>query len=118
MANTRKPTLITPTRRQFISAAGVGLAGLGLYGAGFRPAFAVASADPATAQGFVAAGVGVALIPRLALRSRRPDVVVRSVRSPEPIRRVHATVRESALAQSALRTLLDALAEAATSRRR
>jgi len=40
MTKIRKPTLIVPTRRQFISAAGLGLAGLGLYGAGFRPAFA------------------------------------------------------------------------------
>ncbi|WP_427922895.1 LysR family transcriptional regulator [Streptomyces sp. cg40] len=82
--------------------------------AGFRPGFAVQSEDYATAQGFVAAGLGVTLIPRLGLGSRHPDVVVRVVRDPEPVRTIHAAVRETAPPQPALRAFLRALRDAAT----
>jgi DNA-binding transcriptional LysR family regulator len=82
--------------------------------AGFRPRFAVQSEDYVTAQGFVAAGLGVTLIPRLGLGSRHPDVVVRVVRDPEPLRTIHAAVRETAPPQPALRAFLRALRDAAT----
>lgn len=82
--------------------------------AGFRPGFAVQSEDYVTAQGFVAAGLGVTLIPRLGLGSRHPDVVVRVVRDPEPVRTIHAAVRETAPPQPALRAFLRALRDAAT----
>ncbi|MGW0834543.1 LysR family transcriptional regulator [Streptomyces prunicolor] len=82
--------------------------------AGFRPRFAVESEDYVTAQGFVAAGLGVALIPRLGLGSRHSDVVVRVVRDPEPVRTIHAAVRETAPPQPALRAFLRALRDAAT----
>ncbi|MFI6461802.1 LysR family transcriptional regulator [Streptomyces sp. NPDC050528] len=82
--------------------------------AGFRPRFAVQSEDYVTAQGFVAAGLGVALIPRLGLGSHHPDVVVRVVRDPEPMRTIHAAVRETAPPQPALEAFLRALRDAAT----
>ncbi|MET7568877.1 LysR family transcriptional regulator [Streptomyces sp. NPDC005492] len=82
--------------------------------AGFRPRFAVESEDYVTAQGFVAAGLGVSLIPRLGLGSRHPGVVVRAVRRPEPVRTIHAAVRETAPPQPALRAFLTALRDAAT----
>ncbi|WOX09229.1 LysR family transcriptional regulator [Streptomyces sp. N50] len=81
--------------------------------AGFRPRFAVQSEDYVTAQGFVAAGLGVTLIPRLGLGSRHPDVVVRVVRDPEPVRTIHAAVRETAPPQPALQAFLRALRDAA-----
>ncbi|WP_043682151.1 LysR family transcriptional regulator [Streptomyces xylophagus] len=81
--------------------------------AGFRPRFAVQSEDYVTAQGFVAAGLGVSLIPRLGLGSRHPDVVVRVVRDPEPVRSIYAAVRETAPPQPALRAFLAALRDAA-----
>ncbi|MBW1603816.1 LysR family transcriptional regulator [Streptomyces sp. JJ66] len=81
--------------------------------AGFSPDFAIRSEDYATAQGFVAAGLGVGLMPRLGLRNRHPGVVVRPVRNPEPLRVISAVVRETALEQPALRGLLDALRAAA-----
>ncbi|QKV96659.1 LysR family transcriptional regulator [Streptomyces sp. NA02950] len=81
--------------------------------AGFSPDFAVESEDYATAQGFIAAGLGVGLIPRLGMGSRHPGVVVRDVRRPEPVRAVYAAVRETSLAQPALRGLLDALQDTA-----
>ncbi|MFF3013235.1 LysR family transcriptional regulator [Streptomyces sp. NPDC057939] len=80
--------------------------------AGFSPGFAVESEDYATAQGFVAAGLGVALMPRLALGSTPAGVVVRPVRNPRPLRRIHVAVREVSLARPAVRDLLDALREA------
>ncbi|MFG3514374.1 LysR family transcriptional regulator [Streptomyces bobili] len=81
--------------------------------AGFRPVFAVESEDYVTAQGFVAAGLGIALIPRLGLGARHPSVVVREVRRPVPVRAIYAAVRESAPEQPALSAFVAALREAA-----
>ncbi|MEV6653493.1 LysR family transcriptional regulator [Streptomyces sp. NPDC051219] len=81
--------------------------------AGFSPNFVVESEDYATAQGFVAAGLGISLMPRMGLGNRHPGVVVRKVRKPQPIRPICAAVRESSPAEPALRGLLDALREAA-----
>ena len=82
--------------------------------AGFTPSFVVESEDYANAQGFVAAGLGVSLIPLLGLRNPHPGVVVRRVTKPEPVRVIQAAVRESALDQPAIRCLLDALRTAAS----
>ncbi|MEV6259565.1 LysR family transcriptional regulator [Streptomyces sp. NPDC051784] len=81
--------------------------------AGFSPDFVIHSEDYATAQGFVAAGLGVSLMPGLGLRNRHPGVVVRPVRNPEPVRVISAAAREVSLEQPALRDLLEALREAA-----
>lgn len=81
--------------------------------AGFHPRFVVDSEDYATAQGFVAAGLGVTLIPRLGLGARHPDVAVRQIRGPEPSRAIHAAVRETAQPQPALEAFVEALREAA-----
>ncbi|MFF7644303.1 LysR substrate-binding domain-containing protein [Streptomyces canus] len=81
--------------------------------AGFSPDFVIRSEDYATAQGFVAAGLGVGLMPRLGLRGGHPGVVVRPVRNPEPVRVISAVARETALDQPALRGLLSALRDAA-----
>jgi len=80
--------------------------------AGFSPGFVVESEDYVTAQGFVAAGLGVSLIPRLGLGGRHPGVAVREVRDPEPVRSIYAAVRETAPPQPALTGLLAALGEA------
>lgn len=74
--------------------------------------------DYATARGFVAAGLGVALMPRLAIDGRDPGVVVRPVRNPEPLRVIYAAVRVGALEQPALHGLLTALQAAAAGQRR
>lgn len=66
--------------------------------AGFEPAVAFESDDFDTVQGLVAAGVGVALIPRLALNRVHPGVVVRELSSGGPVRQVTvATVRGAEL---------------------
>ncbi|MBT2444649.1 LysR family transcriptional regulator [Streptomyces sp. ISL-36] len=80
--------------------------------AGFTPDIAVECEEYATAQGFVAAGLGISMIPLMGLGSRHPNVVVRRVRGPEPVRSIHAAVRESSLALPAVRGLLTALQEA------
>ncbi|WP_062647686.1 LysR family transcriptional regulator [Streptomyces maremycinicus] len=80
---------------------------------GFRPRFAVQSEDYVTAQGFVAAGLGVSLVPRLGLGSRHPGIVVREVRDPVPVRAIQAVIRETAPAQPALDAFIDALRSAA-----
>ncbi|MFI6107601.1 LysR family transcriptional regulator [Streptomyces sp. NPDC051310] len=82
--------------------------------AGFSPNFTARSEDYATALGFVAAGLGVALVPRLAAQDRRDGVVLRRVRHPEPVRYIYAAVREGTPAQGPLGTLLQALEEAAS----
>ncbi|MFF5492792.1 LysR family transcriptional regulator [Streptomyces aquilus] len=82
--------------------------------AGFRPRFVVESEDYVTAQGFVAAGMGVSLIPRLGLGvGVRPGVVVRELRGPEPSRSIHAAVRATAPPQPALRAFIAAMRAAA-----
>ncbi|MFG2053105.1 LysR family transcriptional regulator [Micromonospora sp. NPDC048930] len=85
--------------------------------AGFSPRIAVESDDYPTAQGFVAAGLGVSVIPRIALDSPHPEVAVREIRNPRPVRQIHAVVRETGLEQPALRGLLAALRDAADRRR-
>lgn len=85
--------------------------------AGFTPNFTVESDDYATAQGFVAAGLGISLVPLMGLGSRHPDVVVRRIRNPEPSRAIYAAIRETALAQPALRSLLAGLKAAASQER-
>ncbi|WP_156757846.1 LysR family transcriptional regulator [Actinokineospora pegani] len=77
--------------------------------AGFTPDFAVDGADFATTQGFVAAGLGVALIPRMGLGAVHPGVVVRRIAKPEPVRGIYAAVREASRDQPAMVSLIEAL---------
>ncbi|TMR96598.1 LysR family transcriptional regulator [Nonomuraea basaltis] len=86
----------------------------GCAAAGFVPGFVVESDDYMTAQGFVAAGLGISLIPEMGLASRHPGVVVRKVREPEPVRTIQAAVRHASLDQRPLAGILTALQDAAT----
>lgn len=58
--------------------------------AGFEPRIAFQSDDYAAIQGFIATGVGVALIPDLALTTPRDDIVIRELAGVAPHRRVLA----------------------------
>jgi DNA-binding transcriptional LysR family regulator len=62
--------------------------------AGFEPTVAFASDDYQALQGMAASGIGVALIPTLALVSSRRDVVVLPLRGQAPARQIIAGVRE------------------------
>ena len=58
--------------------------------AGFEPRVAYTSDDYFAIQGLVASGMGVALVPGLALISTREDVAVRPLRGRPPYRRIGA----------------------------
>ena len=62
------------------------------HAAGFEPRIAFESDDYSVILGFVAAGVGVALIPDMMLRGVRDDVVVRPLEPPPPPRQIMAAV--------------------------
>ncbi|GAA3538767.1 LysR family transcriptional regulator [Amycolatopsis ultiminotia] len=81
--------------------------------AGFHPNVVVESEDYQTAQGFIAAGLGVGLVPGLGLGTPHPSVVVRRVRNPRPSRNIHAAVAPRAAGSPAVHTLLTAMKEAA-----
>ncbi|MET0236862.1 MAG: LysR family transcriptional regulator [Kibdelosporangium sp.] len=82
--------------------------------AGFTPKVTVESEDYATSQGFVAAGLGVAMIPGLGLNSTHSGVVVRRVRRPEPTREIYAAIRDSGMTNPAVQAFLTALKDVAT----
>jgi DNA-binding transcriptional LysR family regulator len=64
--------------------------------AGFEPTVSFESDDYQTVQGLVAAGVGVALIPQLALSVVREDIVIRSLSPTPPAREVLAVAPAAA----------------------
>jgi DNA-binding transcriptional LysR family regulator len=85
------------------------------HAAGFEPRVSFESDDYQTVQGLVAAGVGVALIPRLALSAVRPDIGVRELHPSSPVRKVLAATRRGAPVTPAVATMLDTLREASRS---
>lgn len=85
--------------------------------AGFTPEFAHSSDDFSAVVALAAAGAGVAMVPRLALRDTDlSGVVIRPVEGPE--RRVFAAVRRGAERHPLLVPLLDAFRNTATTLRR
>jgi DNA-binding transcriptional LysR family regulator len=77
--------------------------------AGFEPTVSFESDDYATVQGLVAAGVGVALIPQLALTGVRDDIVIRPLDPRSPARTVLAAAVKGAPVMPAAATMLDVL---------
>jgi len=84
------------------------------HDAGFEPRVAFENDDYAAIQGFIAAGVGVALIPQLALQGVRDDVVVRSLGARAPLRRVVAATLTGGLRSQATDAMLSILQEIST----
>lgn len=76
--------------------------------AGFEPVHALRTDDYGVIQGFVAAGAGIALLPRLALGAPREDLAVRPLDGPPLARRIAVAMLRSTTAGSA-RDLLAAL---------
>jgi DNA-binding transcriptional LysR family regulator len=60
------------------------------HGAGFDPRIVFQNNDYSVLMGFVAAGVGVSLIPDMAARTVRDDVIVRALIPPAPTRSILA----------------------------
>ncbi|WP_031470416.1 LysR family transcriptional regulator [Sciscionella sediminilitoris] len=81
--------------------------------AGFTPNFVVEGDDFPTAQGFVAAGLGVTLVPEIALGAVHNGIVVRHVRRPAPVRSIYAVVRDAVADRPAVQEMLRALQKVA-----
>ncbi len=83
------------------------------HAAGFEPRVAFESDDYQTVQGLVAAGVGVALIPELALPLVREDIAIRALSPAPPVRQVIAAARTGARLLPAAPAMLQVLIEVA-----
>ena len=79
--------------------------------AGFEPRIAFHSDDYLAIQGFVAAGVGVSLIPDLALLAVRDDVAIRSLATRPPVRTIQAATLRDGYRSPAVDAMLAILAE-------
>lgn len=84
------------------------------HAAGFEPNVAFESDDYQTVQGLVAAGVGVALIPELALSVVRRDIVIRALSPRPPARRVIAATAAGARLLPAAPAMLSVLEQIAS----
>jgi len=80
------------------------------HAAGFEPRIAFQHDDYSAMLGFVAAGVGVALIPDMAARGMRDDVVVRALDRPPPSRPI-LVVLPAGYRSPAAAAMLDILRE-------
>jgi DNA-binding transcriptional LysR family regulator len=81
--------------------------------AGFEPHVTFESDDYETVQGLVAAGVGVALIPRLALTRVHQGIVVRELAPRSPVRKVVAATMQGPGVAPAAATMIEVLAAVA-----
>jgi DNA-binding transcriptional LysR family regulator len=83
------------------------------HAAGFEPHVSFESDDYQTVQGLVAAGVGVALIPELALSVVREEIAIRALSPSPPVRQVVAATPASARLVPAAPAMLGVLERAA-----
>ncbi|MEA2180501.1 MAG: hypothetical protein QOG77_3798 [Solirubrobacteraceae bacterium] len=79
--------------------------------AGFEPKIAFNSDDYPAIQGFVASGIGIALIPDLALTSVREDVIIRSLTPRAPVRVIEAATLAGGYRSAAAEAMLEILVE-------
>lgn len=84
------------------------------HAAGFEPNVSFESDDYQTVQGLVAAGVGVALIPELALSVVREEIAIRALSPGPPVRQVVAAAPAGARLVPAAPAMLGVLERAAT----
>jgi molybdate transport repressor ModE-like protein len=81
---------------------------------GFEPRITFESDDYLAIQGLVAAGVGVAMIPTLALTTVRDDIIIRDLGTEAPVRTIAAATLPGAQRSPAARAMLDVLTEVST----
>jgi len=81
--------------------------------AGFEPTVGFQSDDYNVVQGLIAAGVGVALLPSLALANMREDIVVRSLGRGAPMRKICAATLAGRYRSPATEAMLTILHEVA-----
>jgi DNA-binding transcriptional LysR family regulator len=84
------------------------------HAAGFEPIVSFESDDYATVQGLVAAGVGVALIPKLALSGSREDIAIRALSPRNPVRRVIVATPAGTRLTAAATAMRQVIADVAT----
>jgi DNA-binding transcriptional LysR family regulator len=84
------------------------------HGAGFEPIVSFESDDYQTVQGLVAAGVGVALIPKLALSWARDDIAIRALSPHSPVREVIAATPAGTRLTAAAAAMRQILGDVAT----
>lgn len=83
--------------------------------AGFTPHVLFETNDYNVAQGLVASGVAIALVPELALSNLREDIVIRPLAGRErPVRHIVAVVREGPHRSAASTAMLDILRRVAS----
>jgi DNA-binding transcriptional LysR family regulator len=78
--------------------------------AGFSPAFHIETQDYPTAIRFVAEGIGITVVPRLAVESLPASTVAVPITSPTPRRSISARVRDGAANHPAVPRMLELLA--------
>lgn len=81
--------------------------------AGFEPNYTVQADEYPTTQGFVSAGLGVALIPALGLGTLHEGVVVKRLPGPGPLRHIYAAARRVRGREVVVRAAFQALRTAA-----
>jgi DNA-binding transcriptional LysR family regulator len=79
--------------------------------AGYEPRIAFHSDDYTAIQGFIAAGVGVGLVPDLALISVRDDIAIRDLGPQAPFRRIYAATLAGTYSAPATQAMLGILEE-------
>jgi DNA-binding transcriptional LysR family regulator len=77
--------------------------------AGFQPNLTVESNDHNVQMGLVAAGIGVTLLPELALRIAHPGVAVRQIAKPRPVRHIFAAAATDGYRSPATEAMIDVL---------
>ncbi|CAN7277724.1 LysR family transcriptional regulator [Knoellia sp. LjRoot47] len=77
--------------------------------AGFTPRFTVQAQEQYSAIQFVAAGVGISVMPRLAARALPAEVVRLRITDPTPVREISALVRQTGRPNPAAERLLEML---------
>jgi DNA-binding transcriptional LysR family regulator len=83
--------------------------------AGFEPEISFDSDDYQVLKGLVSAGLGVTLLPELALGDRAPGIELRPIAGKGTTRRVWAVTREGSARSPATEAMLGVLTEAGTS---
>jgi DNA-binding transcriptional LysR family regulator len=77
--------------------------------AGFQPGVTLESNDHNVQMGLVAAGVGVTLLPELALKVAHPGVAVRPITRPSPMRHIYAAVAPDVYCSPATEAMIEVL---------
>jgi DNA-binding transcriptional LysR family regulator len=80
--------------------------------AGFEPDIGFVTEDYQSAQGLVAAGIGIGIVPLLSLATQHPEVIAVPIAPPAPCRRIAAVRLRDADHPEAARQMLEVLRDA------